>query len=262
MTGDSSRALAAGAVSRALRSPGLLGMLVGFHLISVMVSWLWSLSELGVPLQGRPAPDLFTWAVLVQQEPALLRRLLTAGACVLGLHLVLGALAASVMLCRFSGRPLRAAVGGPWLRLLALRVVALVASAALGAGAWFSLVPLSRTLHAADNELEIMVLHLLAALPFVLVLALVHCVAHYAQVLLVVRGVGTLAAPGAALRLLTDRPRPAMLLWATGWLAWGAVTAAAALPGLDYVAVAMVAALLRLMIHLWMWAAGYEVAGA
>lgn len=253
-------AMAAAATGRAVRSPALLGILLAAHYLVAGLSWLWTAQILGPGLRGQPGPELFSWVAMIQAEPALLGSLLTAAGCGLALYWVVGAVAAAVAYGRFAevsdGRALRR----PFGRILLLRGLILLLSAAMLAGLWFTVAPLSPRFHELDNELLIMGLHLLVALPFLTPLLVLLCVAHYAQAILVRREQGVLAALAAGLKLVHASPLAAGGLWVTGWLAWILVSAALTLPGLEAAAWAQVAVVSRVAIHLWMVAAGWEVA--
>ncbi len=259
MSGQGYLALASQASGRAVRHPGVLLFLVLAHAAVATLSWLWSAQVLGPVLRDMPAPDLFTWMALVQQEHDLLGRLLLAGGCALVLQLVVGALAADITLGAFAGVRRVDRTHRPFLRILLLRLMLLATAAAMLAGLWFTVAPLSERFHEQDNELWIMALHLLTALPFLLPLLFILCVAHYAQALLVRQRVGVFRALQEGLKLVHARPAPALGLWLTGWGFWIAVAAALTLPGLESVLVAQIAVAIRIVIHLWMYAAAWEL---
>lgn len=252
-------ALAADATSRTVRNPALLGLLLLTHFLVAGLAWLWTAQVLGTELRGRPAPDLFTWVAMINQEPRLLFELLTAGGSTLALYLVTGALVAVVILCRFAEVSVGRALRRPFLRLLLLRGMIIVAAAAMLAGLWFTVAPLSSRFHELDNELLILALHLLIALPFMIPLLVVLCVAHYAQVMLIRLDMGVFGALGRGLKLVHARPLAAGGLWVAGWGAWILVAVVFTLPGLESLVLAQVGVLVRVAIHLWMYAAGWEV---
>ncbi len=254
--------LAADATKRAVRSPGLLGVLCLLHFASAGAVWLWADHVLGPQLQGRPGPDLFTWAALAQGHRALLPRLIGGDTVLLVLQFVLGALAAALTLGRFSRISTGHACKGPFLWLLAMRLLVLIAAAAMICGLWFTLAPASMTFRQADNELLIIGLHLITAVPFLLPVLLMLCVLHYAQALLVQGKIGLFAALAGGLRLVHSRPGAAFGLWLIGWTGWLVVGAVLFLPGLDEPFLAEAAALIRVGIHLWMLAASWELVTA
>ena len=252
-------ALATAATTRAVRSPALFVVLLLAHLLVAGLAWLWTAQVLGSELRGRPAPDLFTWVAMIQQQPRLLSSLLTAGGCTVALYFVMGALAAAVLLCRFAEGSVGHAMRRPFLRILLLRGGILLASAAMLAGLWFTVAPLSPRLHQLDNELLIMGLYMAVALPFVLPLLFLLCLTHYAQALLIRHDLGVFGALGRGLKLVHARPLAAMGLWGSGWAAWLLVGVVFTLPGLESLVLAQVGVLIRVGVHLWMYAAGWEV---
>ena len=252
-------ALAAAAFSRTARSHWLFAILYLAHLGVASLGWIWTSQALGPVMQNRPAPDLFAWMALAQQDSGVMFQLTAAGSIVLALQFVVGALAAALVLTRFAELGVGHALKRPFLCIILLRLLVLALAAAMLVGLWFTVAPLSGRFHEQDNELLIMGLHLLVAIPFLLPLLFMFCVAHYAQAVMVRHRLGFFRALAEGLRLVHERPGAALGLWLSGWIAWIAVAAALTLPGLESVVLAQVAVAMRVVIHLWMYAAAWEV---
>jgi len=248
--------------------PGLWLALYACNLAFAALVWALAAHALSAPLQGRPEPDLFEWAVLFSAHPHLARWLIPASAGVLVLYLLLSTFLAGAVLARLAGgRFFRGGITLLW-GMLRLRLLLWLLLAAL-AWCWYLLARWVQP-HTGGFALDWApaLIQGLLALAFALPAALILVVQHFGQCLLVLnKTAGPVSAIHQALRLMRRYPGLCAGLWVSGWMAMAVITLAlnswpwGASPLLCLL-LGQIAALLRAGVHLWTYATGREAANA
>jgi hypothetical protein len=245
-----------------VQSPGLLLLLLAANLMAGAALWVLAGIALGPVLSGRPEPDLAGWMAIFESHVQQLRWLLLAsGGVGLG-YLLLNTLLAGAVLERLrSGAGLLRGALGHLSALLRLRLLAGLLLAA-PITAWVFAAPelYERSLALDTDWLPAAIqggLALLLCPPLLATLLLLHL--GQARVAL---GAGPVRALRGALGLLRRRLGLCLGLYLLGWLAWAAVTAAVGSGQISSVALAQLAVLLRVAIHLWSYATALRIAEA
>ncbi len=250
------------AALRALRGQlPLLLALYGVNLAFTALTWALGSRALSVVLEGRPALDLLGWAALLRAHPGLPLQLgLAAAGLGLG-YLLVSTFLAGATLARLGGAAaLRGGRAHLW-GLLRLRLLCWALLAALGLGLTFTAPDLYRQSLWLDDDRAPALLQAGLALLFALPAAVVALALHYGQALLVLRPRrGPVRAALDAFALLHRRPLRCLALWLAAWAAWAAVTLAFGAAPVTAPLLAQGAALLRVAVHLWSYAAARGVA--
>ena len=254
------RRIALEAARLTVTDPATVLVLAGVQLVFFVALWAAAAWAFGGALVHRPTPSAFDLLALALSDPGGLRRLLLGWGVIGGLYLLGGALISGALLVRLQSRgaparrpalrtALRHLVPLLLLRLMALGLVALVATGGVVALPWV----FDRSLAIVDERLQALLL-VGAALPLLLAALASALILHYGQPLLL-EGCGLRAVMGESLALVHRRPLGTGGLYVGGWLLWSGVTALqmAGLP-------AVVAALLRVAVHAWSYAAALQAA--
>jgi hypothetical protein len=236
------------------RHLGLWAALYAVQLLFVGASWLAAMVILGPHLAHRPEPDVLGWALLVRCQPGAATALgIAAGGIVAG-YLLLGTLISGVVLLRLRGSPFtvnRCA----WL--LVLRLIIVLALAAVGVGWWISGRAIYElALASPDDRLHVIAL-LSVSLLFGLPTLLLLLVAHYSQPL-VAAGRLPHQALREALALVHRRTWVCLALYLLGWSAWLATMFLGVGSGGAAIAFGQLAAVARVGVHLWLCATATE----
>lgn len=253
------RAILGQAMADAAQHPGLLVALYLLNLAAGAAAGFAFARILGPELAGRPAPDLFQWAVLTRTTPGLVVELILTGFVVAAVYLLGGAAAAGGALERLGGGSALAGVRH-LPRLLGLRVLLGVPVLGLSTlwvvcGRW--LWPISLGLADDRGPLLVQAAVALAMVGPILWLLLVH---HYAQAL-IVGGQGLLRALAAAARLCRRAPLRCLGVWVCCWSSWVGVTLLFGFAPVEHPVAAQIAVALRVVVHIWSLAAARRVAG-
>jgi hypothetical protein len=207
--------LAGQALRDTLRHPGIVGLVYLARLAIAAAFALVAARALAPVLEGRPAPELRTWVLLVRADPAPYERLALYAAAFALLHFLLGTVVAGLTLRRLCAVDASIPRLRSLARLALLRLGALVVSGALLAGWGLAAYRLGALSLALDDRGQIAIqlaLALVAGLPLLALLVTLQLAQAE-----IARGRGLRPAARAALQLLHARPACALLAL-VGWV--------------------------------------------